>query len=117
MTTAAASRVRLSTSFNAPLQSFGKQISQAKVSIGEPFVYTITADFYGSVPYTGTQIVDTLPKLGGRLVFSYTEIAIDASGAGPWTADTATPGVITFTTGQRRRIVDGPSSLTVRVSG
>ena len=105
----------LSTSFNAPLQAFGKQISHAKVSIGGPFVYTITADFYGSVPYTGTQLVDTLPQLGGRLVFSYTDIDIAAAGAGPWTADTATPGVLTFTTGGGT--VNGPSSLTVRVSG
>ena len=105
----------LVTSFNAPLQSFAKQVSQAKVSIGEPFVYTITADFYGSVPYTGVQIVDTLPRLGGRLVFSYTDVAMDAIGAGPWTADTATPGVITFTTGSGT--VDGPSRLTILLTG
>ncbi|MFN8465060.1 MAG: hypothetical protein U0X20_05890 [Caldilineaceae bacterium] len=104
-----------STGYNAPLQAFGKQAGQAEVSIGEPFVYTITADFFGSVPYTDTALVDTLPQLGERLVFSYTEIDISSTGAASWHADTSTPGVITFTTGSGT--VDGPSSLTVRLAG
>lgn len=104
-----------STSYNAPLQAFGKLLGQAEVSIGEPVVYTVTADFYGSVPYTDTALVDTLPQLGGRLVFSYTEIDIRSTGSAQWLADTATPGVLTFTTGSGT--VDGPSSLTVRLTG
>ena len=81
----------LATSFNAPLQSLGKQISQGQVSIGEPFVYTITADFYGSVPYTGTQIVDTLPELGGGWCSATRRSLSTPAAPVSWTADTATP--------------------------
>ncbi len=102
-------------SYDAPLQSFDKQVSQAKVSIGEPFFYTITTDFYGSIPYTSAQLVDTLPKLGGRLVFSYTDIAINNIGADSWLADTSMSGIITFT--PSGGVVNGPSNLTVRISG
>ena len=90
----------LVTSFNAPLQSFAKQVSQAKVSIGEPFVYTITADFYGSVPYTGVQtLVETLPQAGRAVGLQLYRGCYGSTRAASWMADTATPGVITFTTG------------------
>ena len=71
------------------------------------------------MPYTGAQIVDTLPRLGGQLVFSYTAVDIVASGGGAWMIDTATPGVITFTaaSGGIGGRVDGPSSLTILLSG
>ncbi len=48
-------------------------------------------------------------------MFSYTDVAIDAVGGVAWTAETMTPGVITFTTGTGT--VDGPSSLTVLLTG
>ena len=84
----------------APLQYFDKQVSKSPVSIAEPFFYTITADFFGDVVYTNTHLVDTLPRLDGRLVFSYTSIVIDNSNPGEndWAADTTAADVLTFTT-------------------
>lgn len=62
------------TAYNMPLQALDKKMTGTVVSIGEPFTYTITMDFYGNVEYTNTVLVDPLPKIDGTPVFSVTGI-------------------------------------------
>ena len=89
----------LSTSFNAPLQSFASRSARPKSASANRLSTPSRPISMAACPIRSVQIVDTLPRLGGRLVFSYTDVAMTQSAAAAWTADTATPGVITFTTG------------------
>ncbi len=106
------------TAYNIPLQSFDKRMSGTRVSIAEPFTYTITADFYGNVMYTDTVLTDRLPEIDGVPVFAVSGIVTDntnASNAWEWTDNR--PDTITFAPASITRTVFGPDRLTITVTG
>ena len=88
----------LSTSFNAPCKRLASRSATPRSVSAGHLSYTITADFYGSVPYTGTQWSIRCPSWEGGWSLATPTSTSPQAGAAPWTADTATPGVLTFTT-------------------
>jgi len=106
--------------YNNPLQNLDKIVSQTPVSIGEPFSYTIKADFFGTRVYTDVLLTDYLPQLDNKLVFSVTDVVIvnENSSTNDWIYGPTSNEVITFTTsGTPSGIVQGADQITITVNG
>ncbi|NBD35350.1 MAG: hypothetical protein GVY30_05060, partial [Chloroflexi bacterium] len=98
------------------LQDFTKTASVSDIPIGQPFSYTITADFFGAYTYTDLVLTDTLPTLDGQLVFSVTEVVTaNANGANVWQVGALAGPQLVFDTASGD--VTGPEHITFTITG
>ena len=105
-----------SSYYATALQDFAKTASVSDIPIGQPFSYTITADFFGVYTYTDLVLTDTLPTLDGQLVFSVTEVVTaNANSANVWQVSSlAGPQLVFDTTSDD---VTGPENITFTITG
>mgnify|MGYP000333046240 CR=1 FL=1 len=93
-----------------------KSQSVTTATIGDPVIYTITADFLDSSLYTSTLVTDTLPQVDSAIAISVTSVLTqNTNAANAWLIGPLGGQVITFTTTDGS--VQGPETITITIQG
>ena len=104
------------TAYATANNAFAKSQSVSTATIGDPLVYTITAQLFGDYIYANTLITDTLPQVDSTIAISVTSvIAENTNGANGWLIGPLGGQVITFTTASGD--VQGPEFFTATIQG
>jgi len=104
------------TAYATANSGFAKSQSVSFATIGDPVVYTITTELFGSYGYTSTLITDTLPQANGTTAISVTSVVTqNNNGANAWLIGPLGGQVITFTTADGS--VQGPETITITIAG